>query len=52
MRDRVLALDGRVKVMSAPGQGTRVSGTVPLRRASATTAMAAMKRHLSAIHNR
>jgi signal transduction histidine kinase len=52
MRDRVAALEGRLEILSGQGQGTRVSGTVPLRRASATTAMAAMRRHLSSIRDR
>lgn len=30
MRDRVEALDGRLRLESAPGQGTRVTGTIPL----------------------
>jgi signal transduction histidine kinase len=29
MRDRVAALDGELAIVSAPGQGTRVIGTVP-----------------------
>jgi signal transduction histidine kinase len=30
MRDRIAALGGRLTIESAPGQGTRVSGTVPI----------------------
>lgn len=30
MRDRVEALDGRLRLESAPGRGTRVTGTIPL----------------------
>jgi hypothetical protein len=32
MRDRVGALDGRVSIVTAVGQGTVVSGSIPLRR--------------------
>ncbi len=32
MRDRVTAIGGRLKIESAPGEGTRLAGTIPLRR--------------------
>jgi signal transduction histidine kinase len=36
MRDRLGALNGRISIVSAPGQGTIVSGTVALRSVGAT----------------
>ena len=31
MRDRLGALDGRLSIITAPGQGTTVEGSIPLR---------------------
>jgi hypothetical protein len=31
MRDRLGALDGRLSILTAPGKGTTVGGSVPLR---------------------
>jgi signal transduction histidine kinase len=32
LQDRVAALGGRLRIESAPGNGTRVAATLPLRR--------------------
>ncbi len=47
MRDRVAAFDGYLDVASAPGNGTLVAGTLPLRRRSEAYAEAAVRRHWS-----
>jgi len=35
LSDRIAALDGRLEIESAPGVGTRISATIPLKRATA-----------------
>ena len=45
MNDRVAALNGTLDVVSRPGAGTAVTGSLPLTRTGATNAQAVMRRH-------